>query len=156
METGKPLPDGRVRTLAPEELAQQQAARDRIHEWFTKGQHLTKHQAKSTTLLLDASMVGHTEAARVLLEKGVRVLIERDFGPGRVKYTALHHAAAGGHTDVVCPCHGRVHEMKDSRVHEMKDVLNPEFFYLLALEPFHHLTLVTLPRTLNSTPFSPF
>ena len=115
METGKPLPDEKARTtLTPEELALQQAARERVHEWFNKGQHLTKHQAKSTTLLLDASMVGDAEAARVLLEKGVRVLIEREFKGvgGRVKYTALHHAAAGGHTDVVCPCHSRVHEMK--------------------------------------------
>ena len=97
------MPDDKVRTtLTPGELVLQQAAWDRVHEWFNKGQHLTKHQAKSTTLLLDASMVGHTEAARVLLEKGVRVLIEREFGFGRVKYTALHYAAAGGHTDVVC------------------------------------------------------
>ena len=103
METGKPLPDEKARTaLTPEELIAQQAARDRVHEWFNKGQHLTKHQAKSTTLLLDASMVGHTEAARVLLEKGVRVLIEHEFGFGRFKYTALHHAAKGGHADVVC------------------------------------------------------
>jgi ankyrin repeat protein len=111
METGKSLPDEKVRTtLTPEELLAQQAARDRVHEWFTKGQHLTKHQAKNTTLLLDASMVGDTEAARVLLEKGVRVLIEREDEDG-VKHTALHHAAAGGHTDVVC--HNRVHEMND-------------------------------------------
>ncbi len=102
--------------LTPEELALEQAARDRVHEWFTKGQHLTKHQVKNTTLLLDASMVGHTEAARVLLEKGVRVLIEREFEDG-VKYTALHHAAAGGHADVVCHSH--------SRVHETNDILNP-------------------------------
>ncbi len=88
-------------TLTPEELLAQQAARDRVHEWFTKGQHLTKHQNKNTTLLLDASMVGHTEAARVLLEKGVRVLIEYEMEDG-VKYTALHHAAEGGHRDVVC------------------------------------------------------
>jgi hypothetical protein len=114
METGKPLPDKKARTtLTPEELLAQQAARDRVHEWITKGQHLTKHQAKNTTLLLDASMVGHTEAARVLLEKGVRVLIEREFGFGRVKYTALHHAAAGGHTDVVCHSHSLVHEFND-------------------------------------------
>ncbi len=58
-------------------------------------------------------MVGDTEAARVLLEKGVRVLIEREVGFGRVKYTALHHAAAGGHTDVVC--RNSVHEMNDTR-----------------------------------------
>ncbi len=97
------MPDEKARTaLTPEELIVQQAARDRVHEWFNKGQHLTKHQVKSTTLLLDASMVGDTEAAQVLLEKGVRVLIEREFGFGQAKYTALHHAAAGGHTDVVC------------------------------------------------------
>jgi hypothetical protein len=118
METGKPLPDKKARTtLTPEELLAQQAARDRVHEWFTKGQHLTKHQAKNTTLLLDASMVGHTEAARVLLEKGVRVLIEHEMEDGRVKFTALHYAAAGGHRDVVCHSH--------SRVHEMNDILNP-------------------------------
>ncbi len=115
------MPDEKVRTLTKEELLAQQAARDRVHEWFVKGQHLTKHQAKSTTLLLDASMVGDTEAARVLLEKGVRVLIERECGSPwdgssvGVKYTALHYAAAGGHTDVVCP----------SRVHDSNDVLNP-------------------------------
>ena len=101
-------------TLTPEELITQQAARDRVHEWFNKGQHLTKHQVKSTTLLLDASMVGHTEAARVLLEKGVRVLIEHEFVDG-LKYTALHHAAAGGHADVVC----------HNSVHERNDILNP-------------------------------
>ncbi len=94
------MPDGFVRTFTSDELTLHQAARDRVHEWFTKGQHLTKHQAKNTTLLLDASMVGHTEAARVLLEKGVRVLIE-DESDKRVKRTALHHAASGGHTDVV-------------------------------------------------------
>jgi hypothetical protein len=110
------LPDEKSRTLTPEELALQQAARDRVHEWFIKGQHLTKHQAKNTTLLLDASMVGHTEAARVLLEKGVRVLIERELEDG-VKYTALHHAAEEGHTGVVCHSH--------SRVHEINDILNP-------------------------------
>jgi hypothetical protein len=115
MKKGKPLPDEKARTtLTPEELALQQAARERVHEWFNKGQHLTKHQAKSTTLLLDASMVGDAEAARVLLEKGVRVLIERELEDG-VKYTALHHAAAGGHTDVVCR----------SSVHERNDILNP-------------------------------
>ncbi len=109
------MPDEKARTtLTPEELALQQAARERVHEWFNKGQHLTKHQAKSTTLLLDASMVGDAEAARVLLEKGVRVLIERELEDG-VKYTALHHAAAGGHTDVVCR----------SSVHERNDILNP-------------------------------
>ncbi len=116
MEIGKPLRDEKEGiTLTPEELALQQAARDRVHEWFTKGQHLTKHQVKNTTLLLDASMVGHIEAARVLLEKGVRVLIQREFGVGRFKYTAsaLHHAAAGGHTDVVCHSHSRVHEIND-------------------------------------------
>ena len=114
METGKPLPDKKSRTtLTPEELALQQAARDRVHEWFTKGQHLTKHQAKNTTLLLDASMVGHTEAARVLLEKGVRVLIEREEDEDGVKHTALHRAALGGHTDVVCHSHNRVHEIND-------------------------------------------
>jgi hypothetical protein len=103
------LPDEKARTLTPKELALRQAARDRVHEWFTKGQLLTKNQVKNTTLLLDASMVGHTEAARILLEKGVRVLIEREFGFDRaVKYTALHHAAAGGHTDVVCHSHSRV------------------------------------------------
>ncbi len=107
------MPDEKARTLTPEKLALQQAARDRVHEWFTKGQHLTKHQAKNTTLLLNASMVGYTEAARVLLEKGVRVLIEHDiFGDG-FKYTALHHAAAGGHTDVVWHSHSRVHEIND-------------------------------------------
>jgi hypothetical protein len=100
METGNPLPGEKARTLTPEKLTLQQAARDRVHEWFTKGQHLTKHQVEDTTLLLDASMVGDTEAARVLLEKGVRVLIERQLEDG-VKYTALHHASAGGHTDVV-------------------------------------------------------
>jgi hypothetical protein len=52
-------------------------------------------------------MVGDTEAARVLLEKGVRVLIEHEFGENGAKYTALHHAAAGGHADVVC-CHAIV------------------------------------------------
>ena len=103
MEIGKPLRNEKApKKLSPEDLALQQEARDRVYEWFTKGQHLTKHQVKNTTLLLDASMAGHTEAARVLLEKGVRVLIEREFGFGRVKYTALHYAAAGGHTDVVC------------------------------------------------------
>jgi hypothetical protein len=113
METGKPLPDETARTtLTPEELLAHQAARDRVHEWFIKGQHLTKHQAKNTTLLLDASMVGDIEAARVLLEKGVRVLIE-DESDKRVKRTALHHAAAGGHTDVVCHSHSRVHEFND-------------------------------------------
>jgi ankyrin repeat protein len=112
-EIGKSLPDKKARiALTSEELTLHQAARDRIHEWFTKGQHLTKHQAKNTTLLLDASMVGHTEAARVLLEKGVRVLIERDMGDG-VKHTALHRAALGGHTDVVCHSHNRVHEIND-------------------------------------------
>ncbi len=96
------MPDDKVRTtLTPGELVLQQAAWDRVHEWFNKGQHLTKHQAKSTTLLLDASMVGHTEAARVLLEKGVRVLIERQLEDGG-NYTALHYAAARGHTDMVC------------------------------------------------------
>jgi hypothetical protein len=111
METGKPLPDEKARTiLTPEERALQKV-RDRVHEWFTKGQHLTKHQAKNTTLLLDASMVGDTEAARVLLEKGVRVLIEREDEEDGVKRTALHHAAAGGHTDVVCHSHSRVHEI---------------------------------------------
>ena len=132
MEIGKPLPDEKAGTTTEELrqwLALEQAARDRVHEWFTKGQHLTKHQAKNTTLLLDASMVGHTEAARVLLEKGVRVLIEQEFGVGRVvKYTALHHAAAGGHTDVVCRSH--------SRVHEINDILT-----LAVLEPFNPLTL---------------
>ncbi len=109
------MPDEKARTtLTPEELIAQQAARDRVHEWFTKGQHMTKHQVKSTTLLLDASMVGHTEAARVLLEKGVRVLIERELEDGG-KYTALHHAAAGGHADVVC----------HNSVHERNDILNP-------------------------------
>ncbi len=88
------------RTLTPEELELHQAARDRVHEWFTKGQYLTKTQIKKTTLLLDASMVGHTEAARVLLEKGVRVLIERE-KEDDIEYTALHHAAEEGHTDVV-------------------------------------------------------
>ncbi len=114
METGNPLPDEKARAmLTPLEVALQQAAGDRVHEWFTKGQHLTKHQVKNTTLLLDASMVGHIEAARVLLEKGVRVLIEHGFGVGGgAKYTALHHAAAGGHTDVVCRSHSRVHEIK--------------------------------------------
>ena len=98
METGR---DEKARTtLTPEELALEQAARDRVHEWFTKGQHLTKHQVKNTTLLLDASMVGDTEAARVLLEKGVRVLIERQLEDGG-NYTALHYAAARGHTDMV-------------------------------------------------------
>ncbi len=119
------MPEEKARTtLTPEELALQQAARDRLHEWwFAKGQHLTKTQVsyvflfffvfvyvrfllqiKNTTLLLDASVVGNTEAARVLLEKGVRVLIEREqkSETGRVKYTALHYAAEGGHRDVVC------------------------------------------------------
>ncbi len=101
METGKPLPDEKARTLTPGELTLHQEARDRVHEWFTKGrQHLTKNQAKNTMLLLDASMVGDIEAARVLLEKGVRVLIEDQSEDG-VKRTALHYAAAGGHTDVV-------------------------------------------------------
>ncbi len=110
METGKPSPGEKARTtLKPEELALQQAARDRVNDWLAKGLHLTKHQAKSTTLLLDASMVGDTEAARVLLEKGVRVLIEHEFGESGAKYTALHHAAAGGHADVVC--HRSVHDI---------------------------------------------
>ncbi len=136
---GKPLRDEKARTtLTPEELALEQAARDRVHEWFTKGQHLTKHQVKNTTLLLDASLVGHTEAARVLLEKVVRVLIEREFGVGLVvgvgrvvKYTALHHAAAGGHTDVVCHSH--------SRVHETNDILTLVVLQPLVLRPFSPL-----------------
>ncbi len=125
METGKPLCDEKTRTTL------QQAARDRVHEWFTKRQ---KHQVKNTTLLLDASMVGHTEAARVLLEKGVRVLIEREFGVGRVvKYTALHHAAAGGHTDVVCHSH--------SRIHETNDMLRLVVLQPIVLRPFSPLAL---------------
>jgi hypothetical protein len=127
METGKPLPDEKLRALTPEEWALQHRkspkqqhpilrvkARDRVHEWFVKGQQLTKHQAERPTLLLDASMVGDTEAARALLEKGVRVLFEHEFEDG-VKYTALHFAAAGGYKGVVY----------HSRVHEMHDILNP-------------------------------
>ncbi len=121
------MPDEKVRTtLTPEELLAHQAARDRVHEWFTKGQHLTKHQAKNTTLLLDASMVGHTEAARVLLEKGVRVLIEHEFERG-FKYTALHVAAAGGHTDVVCHSHSHSHS------HVIVVFMNGTFFVLQPL-----------------------
>jgi hypothetical protein len=123
MEIGKPLRNEKApKKLSPEDLALQQEARDRVYEWFTKGQHLTKHQVKNTTLLLDASMVGETEAVRILLEKGVRVLIENGVEDGN-KYTALHFAAAGGHTDVVC----------HSRVREINDILNPESFNPLTL-----------------------
>ncbi len=65
-----------VPLLQPEE----QAALDRVNDWLAKGAHLSKTQTKSTNLLLDASRVGHTEAVRVLLEKGVRVLIEQQGG----------------------------------------------------------------------------
>ncbi len=129
------MPDEKLRALTPEEWALQHLvppgkqkphlqvkARDRVHEWFVKGQHLKKNQAKRPTLLLDASMVGDTEAARALLEKGVRVMFEHEFEDG-VKYTALHFAAAGGHKGVVC----------HSGVHEMHDILNPAFFNLLTL-----------------------
>jgi ankyrin repeat protein len=75
---------------------------DKLNEWLAKGAHLSRQKAKETTMLLDAADVGHLEAAKVLLEKGARVLKESEkLDDGCTKYTALHYAARGGHNEIV-------------------------------------------------------
>jgi ankyrin repeat protein len=78
---------------------------DRLHEWLSRGAHLTRAQARNTNLLLDAAQVGHVGATKALLEKpGIRVLKEtllQFSAEVSVPVTTLHLAAKQGHSEVV-------------------------------------------------------
>ena len=92
-------PTPKQRTIDPDDLAQIAA----LDLWLSKGAKLSRKQAMHSDFLIQAAMVGHEEAVKVLLEKpGIRVLKEMMCNnKHHGVMTALHVAAVRGNLNIV-------------------------------------------------------